>query len=348
MATPRLTVKQLFDRESCTYTYLLIDADTREGAIIDGVLETFDRDLQIINELGIELLYAIETHAHADHITSAGKMREMTGVKLVYGESSGIAAIDIPLKDGESVALGHYRITAISTPGHTSGCTSYFCDGMLFSGDTLLIRGCGRTDFQFGDPGMLYDSITEKLFVLSDDTIVYPAHDYNGRTASTIGEEKAWNPRLGGNRSRDSFIELMNNLNLDMPKRINEAVPANLKVGINFDANRYLLRDFDMNDLYQAWQKLPENTLVMDNRTAEEYARGHVPGSRNIPLGTENSQVEELRQYQQIYLYCRSGRRAQTSATNLHFQGLNQVTCISHSGMPDWEKAGYPVETGPA
>ncbi|HUV23477.1 MAG TPA: MBL fold metallo-hydrolase, partial [Gammaproteobacteria bacterium] len=136
MATPRLTVKQLFDRESCTYTYLLIDADTREGAIIDGVLETFDRDIQIINELGIELLYAIETHAHADHITSAGKMREMTGVKLVYGESSGIEAIDIPLKDDESVALGHYRITAISTPGHTNGCTSYFCDGMLFSGDT--------------------------------------------------------------------------------------------------------------------------------------------------------------------------------------------------------------------
>jgi len=278
MTTPELTVKQLFDRESCTYTYLLIDSDTGEGAIIDGVLETFDRDMQIINELGIELLYAIETHAHADHITSAGKLREMTGVKLVYGESSGIEAIDIPLKDGESIALGHYRITAISTPGHTNGCTSFFCDGMLFSGDTLLIRGCGRTDFQFGDPGQLYDSITQKLFVLSDDTIVYPAHDYNGRTASSIGEEKTWNPRLGGKRSRESFIGLMNNLNLDMPKRINEAVPANLNVGINFDANRYLLRDFDMNDLHQIWQDLPENTLVMDNRTVEEFARGHVPG----------------------------------------------------------------------
>jgi len=348
MTTPRLTVKQLFDRESCTYTYLLIDSETREGAIIDGVLETYERDMQIINELGVELLYAIETHAHADHITSAGKIREATGAKLVYGESSGIQAIDVPLRDGESITLGHYRITAISTPGHTSGCTCYFSDGMLFSGDTLLIRGCGRTDFQNGDPGMLYDSITRKLFVLADDTIVYPAHDYNGRTSSTIGEEKAWNPRLAGGRTRDSFIELMNNLNLDMPKRINEAVPANMKIGINFDANRYLLRDFDMNDLYQVWQDLPKNALVMDNRTAEEYARGHVPGSRNIPMGTENERVEELRQFDQIYLYCRSGRRAQTTATNLHFQGLNQVTCISHSGMPDWEKAGYPVETGPA
>ena len=345
MTTPNLTVKQLFDRESCTYTYLLIDSDTGEGAIIDAVLETFDRDMQIINELGVELLYAIETHAHADHITSAGKIREIIGARLVYGESSGIEAIDVPLKDGESIQLGHYQLTAISTPGHTNGCTSYFCNGMLFSGDTLLIRGCGRTDFQFGDPGQLYDSITQKLFVLSDDTIVYPGHDYNGRTSSTIGEEKTWNPRLSGGRSRQEFIDLMNNLNLDMPKRINEAVPANMSVGINFDANRYLLRDFDMNDLHEIWQDLPTNTLVMDNRTPEEFAKGHVPGSRNIPMGTENTHVDELRGYDQVFLYCRSGRRAQTATTNLNFQGLNHITCISHSGMPDWEKAGYPVET---
>ena len=344
MTTPHLTVKQLFDRESCTYTYLLIDAETGEGAIIDAVLETYDRDMQIINELGVELLYAIETHAHADHITSAGKLREMTGAKLVYGESTGIKAIDIPLKDGDTIQLGHYRIRAISTPGHTNGCTSYFCDGMLFSGDTLLIRGCGRADFQDGDPGTLFDSITQKLFTLADDTIVYPAHDYNGRTSSTIGEEKTWNPRLGGGRSRDEFIAIMNNLNLDMPKRINEAVPANLSVGINFDANRYLLQDFDMDALYRVWQELPENVLVMDNRTPEEYARGHVPGSRNIPMGTENELVDELKEYDRIYVYCRSGRRAQTTTTNLSFQGLNQIVCISHSGMPDWEKAGYPVE----
>ncbi len=345
MSTPQLTVKQLFDRESCTYTYLLVDVDTGEGAIIDAVLETFDRDMQIIAELGIELLYAIETHAHADHITSAGKIRETTGAKLVYGKSSGIEAIDLPLDDGESIALGHYRITALSTPGHTNGCTSYFCDGKLFCGDTLLIRGCGRTDFQHGDPGHLYDSIMQKLFVLSDDTIVYPGHDYNGRTSSTIGEEKKWNPRLGGGRTRESFVDLMNNLNLDMPKRIHEAVPANMSVGISFDANRYLLRDFDMNDLHQVWQDPPDNTLIMDNRTPKEYGKGHVPGSRNIPMGTENAHVDELRQFDHIYLYCRSGRRAQTSTTNLNFQGLNQITCISHTGMPDWEKAGYPVET---
>ena len=345
MGTPNLSVKQLFDRESCTYTYLLIDTETGEGAIIDPVLELYERDMQIINELGIELLYTIETHAHADHITASGKIRQSVGAKLAYGENSGIPAIDLPLADNACIQLGHYSIRAISTPGHTNGCTSYFCDGNLFSGDTLLIRGCGRTDFQNGDPGELFDSITNKLFVLSDDTIVFPAHDYNGRTSSTIGEEKMWNPRLGGNRSKQEFIDLMNNLNLDMPKRINEAVPANMEVGIRFDPNRYLLRDFDMNDLYQVWQDLPGNTLVWDNRTPEEYARGHVPGSRNIPMGTENEHVETLAGYDQVYLYCRSGRRAQTSMTNLNLQGLNHIVCISHSGMPDWEKAGYPVET---
>ena len=345
MTTPSLTVKQLFDRESCTYTYLLIDPQTGEGAIIDPVLELFDRDLQIINELGVELLYAIETHAHADHITSSGKLREQVGARLVYGRDSGIEAIDIPLGDGEAIALGHYQIRALFTPGHTNGCTCYFVDGLLFSGDTLLIRGCGRTDFQHGDAGQLYDSITQKLFVLSDDTIVYPAHDYNGRTSSTIGEEKRWNPRLGGGRPRQEFVDLMNNLNLAMPKRINEAVPANMSVGIDFDANRYLLRDFSMDDLHRAWQALSPNTLVMDNRTPEEFARGHVPGARNIPMGTENQHVDELREFERIYLYCRSGRRAQTTMTNLSFQGLNHVVCVSHSGMPDWEKAGYPVES---
>ncbi|MEM7563312.1 MAG: rhodanese-like domain-containing protein [Pseudomonadota bacterium] len=344
MSLPQLTVKQLFDRESCTYTYLLLDAQTGEGAIIDPVLELFERDMEIISELGIELLYTIETHAHADHITASGKIRQNVGAKLVYGVDSGIPAIDLPLADGDCIQLGHYQIRAIATPGHTSGCTSYFCDGKLFSGDTLLIRGCGRTDFQFGDPGQLYDSITGKLFVLSDDTVVYPAHDYNGRTSSTIGEEKKWNPRLSGGRSREEFVDLMNNLNLDMPKKINEAVPANMNVGIRFDPKRYLLQDFDMNDLHQVWQELPDNTLIMDNRTPEEYAKGHVPGSRNIPLGTENDHVVELADFERVYLYCRSGRRAQTTMTNLNLQGLNHIICISHSGMPDWEKAGYPVE----
>jgi len=342
---PSLMVKQLYDRESCTYSYLLVDPNTREGAIIDPVRELFERDMQIINELGVELLYTIETHAHADHITSSGKIRQNTGAKIVFGEGSGVPAIDVAIKDGQTLKLGHYEIRAIATPGHTAACTSYYVDGMVFTGDTLLIRGCGRTDFQDGDPSMLYDSITEKLFTLKDDTIVYPAHDYNGRLWSTIGEEKHWNARLGGNKDKQSFVDIMSNLNLDMPKKINEAVPANTSVGINFDPKRYLLDDYTMDDLHQLWRNKPDNTLIMDNRTPEEFAKGHVPGSLNIPLGTENDNIDTLKDYDQVFIYCRSGRRAQTTFTNLSFQGLEHLHCVCHSGMPDWIKAGYEVET---
>ena len=346
MATPKLTVRQLFDRESCTYTYLLYDEITREGAIIDPVIGLFERDMTIINELGVELLYTLETHAHADHITGSGKIRQNTGAKLIYGEKAGVAAIDMLIEDGQSLPLGHYTITAISTPGHTSGCTSYFADGNLFCGDTLLIRGCGRTDFQDGNAETLYDSIVTRLFVLSDDTVVFPAHDYNGRTTSTIGEEKRWNPRIGGDRGKEYFVSLMNNLNLDMPKHIHEAVPANMNVGVDFDPNRYMLKDYTMDDLYQVWKDPPANSAIIDNRTIEEYGRGHVPGSLNIPMGTESEHVGELNAYDNLFIYCRSGRRAQTTATNLHFKGFDNIVCVTHSGMPDWEKAGYPVDTG--
>jgi len=307
----------------------------------------FDRDMQIINELGIELLYSIETHPHADHVTSAGKIRQATGARIVFGESSGIRAIDIAIKDGEMLRLGNYQIKAIATPGHTIACTSYFVEDMVFSGDTLLIRGCGRTDFQDGDPAVLYDSITQKLFSLGDEVRVFPGHDYNGRISSTIGEEKRWNSRLGGNPTRQEFIDLMDNLNLDLPKNINEAVPANMSCGINFDPHRYLMHDFDMNNLYDVWQSMPQQSLIVDNRTPEEFAKAHVPGSRNIPLGTESEQIELLQQYQQVYIYCRSGRRAQTAFTNLNLLGMDHLICINHSGMPNWIDAAYPVEKEP-
>jgi sulfur dioxygenase len=342
---PSIILEQLYDRESCTYSYLLIDPETREAAFIDPVREQFERDLQIINELGIELLYSIETHAHADHVTSAGKMRQMTGAKIVFGENSGIQAIDIAIKHNEELTLGNYKIRAIATPGHTSACTSYYVDGMVFTGDTLLIRGCGRTDFQDGDPEQLFDSITQQLFTLDDETRVYPAHDYNGRIASTIGEEKRWNSRLGNSRPKSEFVELMNNLNLDMPKKINEAVPANLSCGINFDPQRYLLGDFSMDDLHQVWQKLPEDALIVDNRSPEEFASGHIPGSCNMPIGTESEGLDTLNRYRTVYIHCRSGRRSQTVFTNLTLQGMENLVCICHSGMPDWIDAGYPVET---
>ncbi|PKG85146.1 MBL fold metallo-hydrolase [Colwellia sp. 75C3] len=344
-----ISIKQFFDRDSCTYTYLLVDPQTHEGAIIDGVKEQLKRDLQYIEELGIELLYAIETHVHADHISSAGLIRQKTGAKIVYSQAAGIKSIDIELSDGDELTLGQYHIKAISTPGHTAGCMSYYISGeaiggVAFTGDTLLIRGCGRSDFQQGSSAVLYHSVTEKLFSLPEETVVYPGHDYNGNTSSTIAEEKQWNARLGKQKSLADFIDIMDNLNLALPKKINEAVPANEGCGINFNPNIYVHEDFSMTSLYQVWQQEDPDNLIVDNRTEEEYLIGHIPHSENIPLGTEPDHLEALKGFKHIYIYCHSGRRSQTALTNLAMMGLENITCVSHSGLPEWQALGYPIE----
>ncbi|MBV1930565.1 MAG: hypothetical protein KUG71_02525, partial [Porticoccaceae bacterium] len=164
------------------------------------------------------------------------------------------------------------------------------------------------------------------------------------RTSSTIGEEKRWNPRLGGNKTALEFIATMNNLNLDMPKKINEAVPANVSVGVDYNPRQYVHEDFSMEDLHKVWRNIGDNELIIDNRTPEEYAEGHVPGSVNLPFGEESEHAETLKKYQKAYIYCRSGRRAQTALTNLSLAGVDNLLCVSHTGMPDWVSAGYPVE----
>ena len=224
-------IRQLFDKDTSTYTYLIADPKTGEAALIDAVREQFDRDSKLIKDLGLTLKYAIETHVHADHITSAGHLREAFGAKVVLHEASGSECADVLLKDGETVQVGDIAIKALHTPGHTNADTSYLVDGAVFTGDALLIGGCGRTDFQAGNASQLYDSITEKLFTLPDDAVVYPGHDYRGLTASTIGEEKAHNARLGQGKSKDEFIEIMDNLNLPNPARIDVAVPGNMVCG---------------------------------------------------------------------------------------------------------------------
>lgn len=345
IASPKLLVRQLMDRDTWTYTYLLVDPDTQQGVLIDPVREQVQRDLNLIKELGIELLYVLETHVHADHVTSAGMIRQNTGAKIVYSESAQVKAIDMAVNEGDSVRFGNFTIQVLATPGHTNGCISYYVDGMVFTGDALLIHGCGRTDFQQGNAEKLYHSITENLFTLPDETIVYPAHDYNGRTMSTIGEEKRWNPRLGSNKSKQAFVEIMQNLNLDLPKKINEAVPANMDTGISFDPKRYLHEEFSMADLLHAWQSLPEDELIVDTRSEEEFDSGHVPGAKNVPFGSEENYADDLNKYKRVYLYCRSGRRAQTAFTNLSILGLENLVCVGHSGMPDWVMGGFPVES---
>ncbi len=223
--------RQLFDPETSTYTYLIADPATGDAALVDSVLEQVDRDLKLLRELGLTLRYCLETHVHADHVTGAARLREITGCQGLVPEFAQVACADRHLKDQEIIQVGLVSIQAIATPGHTDSHLAYWVDHKcVLTGDALLIRGCGRTDFQSGDAGTLYDVITQRLFSLPDDTLVYPAHDYRGHTVSTIGEEKRWNPRLLG-RTRQEFIEFMAGLNLPDPKKIMEAVPANERCG---------------------------------------------------------------------------------------------------------------------
>ncbi len=227
-----MNIRQLFDQDTWTYTYLLIDEATKEAAIIDSVKERFERDAKYIKELGLTLVYALETHVHADHVTASGQLRQEFGAKIGVHEDSGNECADLKLKDGDVLKIGEQEIKVLHTPGHTNGDVSYLIDGAVFTGDALLIRACGRTDFQQGDSETLYHSITQKLFTLPDETLVYPGHDYDGFTASTIGEEKALNPRLGNNKSKEEFMEIMDNMNLPRPKRMDVAVPGNLACGM--------------------------------------------------------------------------------------------------------------------
>jgi sulfur dioxygenase len=223
--------RQMFDLETSTYTYLIADTVTKEAVLVDSVLEKVERDQKQLNELGLTLKYCLETHVHADHITGTARLREITSCSGIVPEGANVACADRTLRDGEELRLGAVTIRAIATPGHTDSHMAYLINGThLLTGDALFIRGCGRTDFQSGDAGILYDSVTGKLFTLADETLVYPAHDYRGLTVSTIGEEKHFNPRFVG-RNRQQFIEFMNGLNLPDPQKIMEAVPANERCG---------------------------------------------------------------------------------------------------------------------
>jgi glyoxylase-like metal-dependent hydrolase (beta-lactamase superfamily II) len=223
--------RQLFDPETSTYSYLIADTNNREAVLVDPVLEQVERDAQLIQELGFTLRYCMETHIHADHITGSGQLREKTGCHSLVPQNTETNCADRFLADEEVLKLGSIQIQAIATPGHTDSHYAYLVNqDRLLTGDALFIRGCGRTDFQNGDAGTLYDSVTERLLTFPDEILVYPGHDYRGFTVSTIGEEKTYNPRFAG-RSRDQFIDLMNHLDLPNPTKMMEAVPANQKCG---------------------------------------------------------------------------------------------------------------------
>ncbi len=221
--------KQLFDPVSSTYSYL-IAADSGDAVLIDPVYELAGRDLALLDEHNLKLVWVLDTHVHADHVTGANALKAATGAQSAVGDGCKASGFDHQLNDGDEIRFGNEVIRIIATPGHTHGSVSYLWRDRVFTGDALLIGGCGRTDFQAGDPDLLYRSITGKLFNLEDEVLVYPGHDYKGRRVSSIGEEKALNPRLAG-RSREEFIGIMNALNLPTPRLIDIAVPANLVGG---------------------------------------------------------------------------------------------------------------------
>jgi sulfur dioxygenase len=331
-----MILRQLFDAESSTYTYLLADEATREAALIDPVREQLPRDLAVLRELELKLAYVLDTHIHADHITAAGSLRAQTGARTVAGRK-GASCADVQVGHGDEVRLGSLRIEVLETPGHTDDSVSYRIANHVFTGDALTIRGAGRTDFQNGDAGQLYVSITQRLFALPDETLVHPAHDYKGLTVSTIGEEKRWNARIAG-RSKEGFVALMEGLNLPKPKKIDVAVPANRSCGLASDR---VVREIGPETLGagQAAARL------IDVREPPEFEGefGHLTGAESVPLASLKAAAAQWNRDEPIYLVCRSGRRSAAAAAELLELGFTNVFSV-RGGMEAVSAAGIPVE----
>lgn len=353
-----LLFRQLFDPKSSTYTYLLACTRTQESVLIDPVFEQFRRDGALIGELGLKLLYTLDTHVHADHVTAAWLLKQRFGSKIALGKDTKAVNADLLLNHGQEVAFGQYRLQARATPGHTNDSLTYVMgdESMAFTGDTLLIRGCGRTDFQQGSAEALYASIKLQIFTLPDSCLLYPAHDYRGLTVTSVAEEKRFNPRIGEGVSQRDFVGYMNNLNLPHPKQIDIAVPANLKCGkpdapLPPDASDWAPLNFTfagIPEIAPQWvEEHLSELLVLDVREEDEFAGalGHIPGAKLLPLGELMKRSGELPKDRPIVAVCRSGARS-AQATNLLAQaGFKKVANVA-GGMLRWRAEGLSVEGG--
>jgi glyoxylase-like metal-dependent hydrolase (beta-lactamase superfamily II)/rhodanese-related sulfurtransferase len=344
-----LIFRQLFEPQSSTYTYLLADGDTQEGVIIDPVFEETPRDSALVRELGLKLLYTLETHVHADHATGAWNLKGRLGSQIAISADSGAEGADLYLKDRDRVKFGRRYLQARATPGHTGGCLTYVIDDetMAFTGDCLLIRGCGRTDFQQGDPRVMYRAVYAQIFSLPESCLIYPAHDYRGLTVSSVGEERHFNPRLGGELSEDDFVGYMNNLGLAHPKQIDIAVPANLRCGRR-DSSESLseyptwaplnLTFAGIWEVQPQWvQEHLREVQVIDVREPEEYdgPLGRIPGAISIPLGTLAARAPEIAKDRPAIAVCRAGGRSAQATTILRKAGLERVANLA-GGMLRW------------
>ncbi len=340
--------RQLFDSQSGTYTYLLASRAGGEALIIDPVLEKVDRYIQLINELDLKLVKAVDTHLHADHITGLGALRDRTRCITVMGEHSKVDVVSMRLREGDKLTIDGVALDVLYTPGHTDDSYSFRMQDRVFTGDTLLIRGTGRTDFQNGDPRAQYDSIFNKLLKLPDETLVFPAHDYKGETVSTIGEERAFNPRLRV-KSLDEYVALMNGLNLPNPKMMDVAVPANMRVGFAQEAIAQRGWAVGASDAIKLLGR-PEVTMVDLRETSEREKDGVIPGALHAPYPDLQDNIRpggmlhELANAtgKRILFYCAFGERSAMAVQAAQDVGIGSA-CHIHGGIDAWKKANGVV-----
>ncbi|MGK0298456.1 MAG: sulfur dioxygenase [Gammaproteobacteria bacterium] len=351
-----LIFRQLFDPPSSTYTYLLADSSSSEAVLIDPVFEQARRDVALLTELELQLIYSLETHCHADHITSAWLLKQRAGAKTGVSMNAGVENADLYLKHGDHIQFGGRYLSVRETPGHTNGCLTYVLDNesMAFTGDSLLIRGCGRTDFQQGEARNMYQSIHSQIFTLPEETLLYPGHDYRGLTVTSVREEKKYNPRLGGKLNENDFDGYMRNLNLQHPHQIDIAVPANLKSGrpdadlqpeqqetwapLNYSfAGIWEIDPQSLEDLHQQVQ-------IIDVREPEEYdgPLGHITNACLIPLDKLSNRIDEIDCDKPIITVCRGGGRSAHATVILQKAGFTNVANLA-GGMLRWRSEGHPV-----
>jgi len=351
-----LIFRQLLDTQSSTYTYLLGDSVSREAVIIDPVFEQMRRDVALINELDLRLLWSLDTHVHADHITGAWLLKQELGNWIGLSASSGARGADRYLADGGRITFGQRWLEARATPGHTRGCITFVLDdtSMAFTGDSLLIRGSGRADFQEGDPRLLYSSIRTQIFTLPAECLLYPAHDYRGLTVTSVEEERRCNPRLGGDISEDDFVAYMQNMSLPHPKKMDIAVPANLKCGIP-DGDPLRLSEPSWAPLTctstGVWEidarmlnELLETVQLLDVREPDEFEGplGHIRGAKLIPLGELSRRAGEVLNDRPVVAVCRAGARSAQAVLILQQAGINKVAKLA-GGMLRWDAERLPV-----
>ena len=353
-----LIFRQLFDPQSSTYSYLLADRRTQEAVLIDSVFEQAARDAALIRELDLNLVATLDTHVHADHVTGAWLLTAEFGSDIAIGAASGASGADRYLSHGDRVAFGRRYLEARATPGHTSGCMTYVLDdeSAAFTGDCLLIRGSGRTDFQQGDARAMYRSVRSQILTLPPECLLYPAHDYRGLTVTSVAEERTFNPRLGGEIGEGDFVGYMSHLGLPHPKLIDIAVPANLRCGqpdhgalphqptwarLTFTfAGIFEIQPDDLEECASCAQ-------IVDVRERDEFygPMGRIADAKWIPLGELARRRDELARDRPVVAVCRSGARSAQASVMLQKAGFNEVANLA-GGMLRWRAEGHPVEGG--